>query len=106
MFLGQLCLFIGCRKKDFYKYEDEIEMDFDFDFKEIDINGYDIDLDNIDEFKCQKKSLRFHHTSFQQKIIKSMINININTPVGMGRVIHKSNLAKMYRHFDYSTVSI
>jgi radical SAM superfamily enzyme YgiQ (UPF0313 family) len=106
MFLDQLCLFIGCRKKEFYKYEDEIEMTFDFDFKEIDINGYDIDLNNIYDFRCQKKSLRFHHTHFQQKIIKNMINVNINTPVGMGRVIHKSNLAKMYRHFDYSTVQV
>jgi hypothetical protein len=106
MFLDQLCLFIGCRKREFYKYEDKIEMDFDFDFKEIDISGYDIDLDNIYDFKCEKKSLRFYHTPFQQKIIKNMINVNINTPVGIGRVIHKSNLAKMYRHFDYSTVSI
>jgi len=106
MFLDQLCQFIGCRKKDFYKYEDEVEMAFDFDFKEIDSNGYDINLDNIYDFKCKKKFFRFHHTPFQQKIIKNMINVNINTPVGMGRVIHKSNLAKMYRHFDYSTVLV
>lgn len=97
-FFDQMGKFILCRKKDFFKYQDVIEQEFDYDFEAFSKVKYLIDPRHIQ--KCAEPiSLKFFHTPSQAQHIRNSMNLYANTPSGIGRLIQRSNLKKMYRRF-------
>ncbi len=101
MYFGQLREFILCRKKLFYEYDQEVEQFFNYDFKNIAELNYEIDPRNIKQ-NNQKVCFKFFHDQTQKKHIQNCLDLYANTPGGIGRMIQRSNLKKMYRRFEKS----
>lgn len=97
-FFRQTSKFILCRKQNFYHCDKMIEADFDYDFDNLSRAKF-----NTDPRKIQKSlepiRFKFFHNPAQIKHIENSLNLYANTPSGIGRLIQRSNLKKMYRHF-------
>ena len=97
-FFQQTSRFILFKKQYFYKYRKTIESDFDYDFEALSKVKFNIDPRSIQK-SAQSIRFKFYHNSIQKKHIENSLNLYANTPSGIGRLIQRSNLKKMYRHF-------
>lgn len=100
-FFDNLMSFIICKKRRIDDSSGTIAGTFDFDFKALSSNGFNIDPRHV---KAAEKSvdLNFFHTPDQKKYIKNAVSLYENHPGGIGRMIQRSNLKMMYRHFEYA----
>ena len=98
-YFGQLMEFISCKKRRFYNYDEEIQQSFNYNFKVIDELNYKINPRNIEQ-NNHKFCFKLFHTSNQKKHIKNSVDLYKNTPSGIGRMIQRTNLKRMYRHFE------
>ena len=98
-YLDELGRFLIFRKKDFFNTNDETRETFDFNFKEIDLLDFKINSSQIGGFR-KKVIIRFYNDAYQKHHIKQIMGVYATTPSGLGRVIQKSNLRRMWRKFD------
>ncbi len=100
-YFGQLLEFTLSRKKAVYDYESVIERDFNYDFKALADLKFAVNPTAI-EPQAHSFNFKFYHTDQQKSHIKNALNLYLNTPSGIGRLLQRSNLKKMYRQFDYA----
>src|SRR3989338_145499 len=100
-YLEELIKFNTLRKKSFYKYEDTLEGEFSYDFKRLEESNFEIDPRTLPP-GANWSSFKFYHDNSQKSHIQNAMNLYLNTPSGIGRLIQRSNLKKMYRNFDYT----
>ena len=98
-YFEQLTKFILCMKKNFHKYDEKINGSFNFDFKLIDKLNYKVDPRKIKQVHNQI-NFKFFHKQSQTEHIKNCLSLYENTPSAIGRMIQRTNLKKMYRHFE------
>ena len=71
---------------------------FRFDFEAISRQAYKIDP-NVFPRSSEPVEFRFFHTDEQKKHIANQVGVYANTPIGLGRLIQRSNLKLFYRTF-------
>lgn len=103
-YFQQLLAFIVCRKRAVYDYETAMEREFNYDFKALDNLNFEVNPCTI-ESSIQRFNFKFYHDPKQKSHIRNALKLYINTPSGMGRLLQRSNLKKMYRQFDYAEAS-
>ncbi len=99
MYFDQLQKFILCRKKLFHEYDQVHEQLFNFDFTDIAELNFEIDPRNIKQSDHQV-CFKFFHNQTQKEHIRNSLDLYANTHSGIGRLIQRSNLKKMYRCFE------
>ena len=98
-YLAQLLRFTVLRKKDPFTNTDAVTSSaFTYDFQAVENAGYGIDPDDLPTFDTPTE-LYFFHDEDQRRHIANQLRIYSNTPVGLGRLIQRSNLKLMYRKF-------
>ena len=104
-YFKQLIDFTVCCKKAFYKYEEAIEYDFNYDFKSIGVLHFEVDPAQLVR-REEPYHFIFYYDDAQKKYIKNTYDLFSKTPTGLGKLFQKSNMKKMYRHFDYAVEQI
>ena len=99
-YFKQLVDFTVCRKKEFYHCEETWESTFDYDFKSLEEKQFRVDPRMILPGP-QPFAFQFYYDAAKKKHIRNALALYTNTPSGLGRLIQKSNMKKMYRNFDY-----
>lgn len=102
-YFDQLIQFILCRKKAIYQYEQVSEQKFNYDFKALEELNFEIDPRH-QELSPWPFRFKFFHDEGQKSHIQNALRLYINTPSGIGRLLQRSNLKKMYRNFDYCAI--
>ncbi len=105
-YLGELERFICNRKKDSITRTDKVIVDeFSYDFARICDENYEV---NPNELPLSAKPLEyaFFHDEKQKKHIRNQLNIYEKTPIGLGRLIQRSNLKLMYRRFESKQLAV
>ena len=98
-YLSELLRFMTLRKKDIFNDTQSITYsDFYFDFEAIRDANYRVNPDQLVARTLPIK-LAFFHDEDQKKHIQNQMRIYMNTPIGLGRLIQRSNLKLMYRRF-------
>ena len=98
-YLDELEAFIVLRKKDpFTNTDASTSGTFRYDFEAIAQSNYRVDPNNLIT-SVTPLEFRFCHDEDQRAMISNQVNIYSNTPVGLGRLIQRSNLKLMYRKF-------
>jgi len=100
-YFEELIQFVICKKKRIHQYEEEIAHPFSYNFQEIEQLEYRIDARMLEP--QGKYSFKFFHTDEQKNHIQNCLNVYVNTPSGIGRMIQRANLKKMYRRFAANT---
>ncbi len=98
LYLTELVNFILCRKKNFHNCDKPFEVTFHYDFDFLEANNFEIhprDLERRNEIK-----FRFLTDSKQRQLIENAKTLYCNHPGGLGRMIQRSNLKKMYRQVE------
>ena len=104
-YLVELRAFTLLRKKDAITRTDATPTaKFNFDFEAISRQGYRIDP-NVFPRSAEPIELRFYHTDEQKKHIANQVNLYASTPIGLGRLIQRSNLKLFYRTFRKASES-
>ncbi len=99
-YLDELRRFISHRKKNaITDVSQEIEDEFEYDFGKIHEMEYKVDPNQLKKTGDQHYKYRFFHNEDQKKHILNQLNLHLNTPIGLGRLIQRSNLKLMYRNF-------
>ncbi len=101
LFFDELIEYTVCRKKTFYNSEEVLERPFAFDFKLLEQSRFMVDPRTVMPAPSSVH-IRFYHDPQQQSHIKHALGLYTNTPSGLGRLIQKSNMKKMYRNVDYN----
>ncbi len=100
-YFKQLIDFTVCCKKTFYNCEEIIKYDFNYDFKSLGMLYFEVDPAQV----VRREELYhfiFYYDDAQKKYIKNTYDLFSKTPTGLGKLFQKSNMKKMYRHFDYA----
>lgn len=71
---------------------------FRFDFEAISRKGYGIDPNSFPQ-TVEPVEFHFYHTQEQKKHIANQVGVYADTPIGLGRLIQRSNLKLFYRTF-------
>jgi hypothetical protein len=98
-YLNQVRQFTLLRKKQIHKCDLDLCSSFNYDFPAISAMNYEVDPRYIAQTD-QEVHLRFFHTPGQQDHIRNAVNLWQNHPGGVGRMIQRSNLKKMYRQYE------
>ena len=98
-YFDQIREFTLLRKKQIHKSDLRLEHRFSYDFSAISALNYEVDPRSVAQTN-QAVNLRFFHTPGQQDHIRNAIDLYGNHPGGIGRMIQRSNLKKMYRQFE------
>lgn len=96
-YFGQLMEFVLCKKKNFYEYNQEIEKSFSYDFEAIERLNHAVDPRTIRQTDHQI-SFQFFHNQAQKERIQNSLNLYLNTPSGIARMMQRTNLKMMYRN--------
>lgn len=99
-YLEELRRFVILRKK--LIFEDctvSFEQSFNFDFVEIQEKQFAVNPNELIRLDSPIK-YRFYHDGDQQRHINNQKNLYSQTPVGLGKLIQRSNLKLMYRQFE------
>ena len=97
-YLAQLRRFIVKRKKDITHTDETLEDHFNYDFNELEELRYNVDPNALTPREPMKYI--FFHDDKQKKHIQNQLNIYSGTPIGLGRLLQRSILSRMYRHFE------
>jgi len=100
-FLDSLLRFTILIKEDFHLYNQVFTELFDYDFIDIEETACEINFQEIKPLKSQV-ALDFFHSSSQKEHIENSLRLYADTPAGIGRMIQRTNLKKMYRKCDYA----
>ncbi len=104
-YLAELRTFTLLRKKDVITRTDIAPTaEFRFDFESISRRGYRIDPNSFPKLS-EPQTLRFYHTDEQKRHIANQVNVYAATPIGLGRLIQRSNLKLFYRTFQNASAS-
>ena len=104
-YLAELRTFTLLRKKDAITRTDIAPTaEFRFDFEAISRQGYRIDPNTFPK-SAAPIELRFYHTDEQKRHIANQVNLYADTPIGLGRLIQRSNLKLFYRTFQKTSAS-
>lgn len=99
-YLEELERFIACRKKNaITDSERRFRDQFNYDFKAITADNYHFDPNVMPKLKTPVE-YEFFHDEEQQRHIGRQLGIYSSTPVGLGRLIQRSNMKLMYRRFE------
>lgn len=99
-YLDELERFILLRKKDAITCADQRFSDkFSYDFKAIAKAGYAVDPGALGSMR-RPVEYTFYHDEAQQHHLANQIEIYSSTPIGIGRLIQRSNLKLIYRRFE------
>jgi len=102
-YLAELERFNLLRKRDAITCADQkYSGKFSYDFKAIAKLGYEVDPDAMGLMRRPVK-YTFYHDESQRHHLANQIEIYSSTPIGIGRLIQRSNLKLIYRRFkeDY-----
>ena len=103
-YLAELERFNLMRKKDAITETDRtFSGHFNYDFKAISQAGYRIDPDEL--YSTRPVEYTFYHDESQQSHLRHQLEIYSTTPIGIGRLIQRSNLKMLYRRFDDRSAS-
>jgi radical SAM superfamily enzyme YgiQ (UPF0313 family) len=98
-YLGELQRFTVLRKKDLFSDTGStFETTFKYDFEVIRESEFEIDPDSFPVSDIPQE-FRFYHSAEQQQHIGNQVRIYADTPIGLGRLIQRSNLKAVYRSF-------
>jgi len=99
-YLEELQRFTILRKQDlFTDSKIETKTFFKFDFEQIQKERFAVDPASLETFATPLE-FRFYHAPDQQRHIANQVRMYSNTPVGLGRLIQRSNLKLIYRSFS------
>lgn len=98
-YLEELTKFIVYRKKDFRNFDETIRASFNYDFVSIAEANFEVNCLNATS-SPDGIPVQFFHTEDQKVRIQNSIALYEGTPSGLGRMIQRSNLKKMYRQFQ------
>jgi radical SAM superfamily enzyme YgiQ (UPF0313 family) len=99
-YLSELERFTILRKKDAIYKTDIVQTEsFYYDFEAIAEAHYRYNPNSKERLKNPTK-FRFFHTSGQQRHISNQVKVYSNTPIGLGRLIQRSNMKLVYRSFE------
>lgn len=84
------------RKQDVQNFGTVTIKTFNFDFKTIEALDFNIDPRTLDQVP-QGITLEFFHDPAQKDLIQNAVNLYRNHPGGVGRMVQRSNLNKMFR---------
>lgn len=99
LYLSELLTFMSLRKKDIFNDTQSVTYsEFHYDFEAIRDVNYRVDPNQL-MTSDQPVKLAFFHDEEQRTHIKNQMKIYMNTPIGLGRLIQRSNLKLMYRRF-------
>jgi hypothetical protein len=102
-YLEELCRLIALRKQNLFADPDVMETaTFSYDFESIQKSGFAINPNELPIFEVPQK-FSFYHNPEQRRHIANQLELYSNTPVGLGRLIQRSNLKLMYRSFTRVT---
>jgi radical SAM superfamily enzyme YgiQ (UPF0313 family) len=105
-YLEELQRFIVLRKQDLFSDSTaESKMSFIHDFEMIQKAGFAVDPGNLETFDAPQE-FRFYHDPEQKKHIANQVRMYSNTPIGLGRLIQRSNLKLIYRLFSRTDSSL
>jgi len=96
-YLGELRRYVLLRKRGCVTNTDAVLVDrFHYDFERIHQLGYRIDPRGIERFD-EPRRWSFRHTRDQSQHIANQWRIYKETSIGLGRLLQRSNLRRMYR---------
>ena len=99
-YLGELQRFTTLRKQDLFSdAAAESKTSFRYDFVKIQEAGFAVDPADLETFDTPQE-FRFYHDSEQKQHIANQVRMYSNTPIGLGRLIQRSNLKLIYRLFS------
>jgi len=99
-YLDELERFNLLRKKDAITHTALSLTDkFSYDFKAIAEQDYSVDPDTMEALRSPVE-YTFYHDEGQKKHLDQQIAIYSSTPIGLGRMIQRSNLKLIYRRFE------
>ncbi len=99
-YLNELERFNLARKKDAITQSDLVLTgDFHYDFKAISDIGFAVDPDNLD-LLTTPVHYKFYHDKAQKNHLAQQLAVYSSTPIGLGRLIQRSNLKLIYRRFE------
>ena len=99
-YLQELQRFIVLRKQDLFSDSGVVnKTTFRYDFESVRKAGFAVDPNTLETFETPQE-FRFYHDSEQQRHIANQVRMYSNTPVGLGRLIQRSNLKLVYRSFS------
>lgn len=75
------------------------EESFTYDFSEVSRAGFKVNPNNLARLS-DEITIRFYHTEEQQKHIQNQARVYSNTPIGLGRLLQRSNMKLIYRTFE------
>ncbi len=84
------------RKENVQDFEMVTIKEFKFDFKSIEALDFEVDPRQLAEAP-EPVPLKFFHDSIQKDLIRNAVNLYSNHPGGIGRMIQRNNLNKMFR---------
>jgi hypothetical protein len=102
-YLGELRRFLVHRKRAIDQTELVLTDRYTYDFNAIGDLRYEIDPNTFPT--TQPMEYTFFHDEDQKKHIAKQLALYKNTPMGLGRLIQRSNLKMMYRRFQCAPVS-
>jgi radical SAM superfamily enzyme YgiQ (UPF0313 family) len=98
-YLSELLIFMSLRKKDIFNDTQFVTYsEFHYDFEAIRDANYRVNPNQLVAAEPPIK-LAFFHDEEQKNHIQNQMKIYMNTPIGLGRLIQRSNLKLMYRRF-------
>jgi hypothetical protein len=98
-YLSELSIFMSLRKKDIFNDTQSVTYyEFRYDFEAIRGVNYRVNPNQLGVVEPPIK-LAFFHDEEQKNHIQNQMKIYMNTPIGLGRLIQRSNLKLMYRRF-------
>jgi tRNA A37 methylthiotransferase MiaB len=99
-YLSELRIFTVMRKKNALNDTSFVgTANFRFDFEAIRDAQYHVDPNTL-PISTQPIELVFYHDEKQKRHIANQMKVYLNTPIGLGRMIQRSNLKLMYRTFE------
>jgi len=96
-YLEELQRLIIHRKRDITQTDQDTQNDFSYDFASIYKRDCRVDPNALT--RCAQVTYRFFHDDQQKIHIGRQKALYADTPIGLGRLMQRSNLKKMYRHF-------
>ena len=98
-YLDELERFTVLRKKDPFTNTDAVSIEsFTYDFEAIERSDYEVNPNELPVSGTQVE-LSFFHDEEQRRSIANQVKIYTGSPVGLGRLIQRSNLKQVFRKF-------
>lgn len=99
-YLDELREFILAKKGAVQNTDLVIERTFKYDFKSLEASCFELDPRYVSETPRGVR-LKFFHDAARTELIQNAVNLYRNHPGGIGRMIQRSNLNKMFRKVEY-----